>query len=170
MLGKSIGLESVEVLRVESKGIIGILECVSTTEFGGVAWYPVLHHLIDSVDLKKILGTKKKKIVDTSLFVGVRIALPSNHPGLVMLVSRSGKINFQNFFMDSSSCQLSVGVLGTISVTISPGIRTASSLVEPLPMLSVFTVRLYSRLPRLDSSQKKMRMSGYSRAQRVPPY
>ena len=138
MLGKSIGLEGVEVLGVESKGIIGILECVSTTELGGVAWYPVLHHLIDSIDLKNIIRKREEeRIVDTSLLVGVRIALPSNHPGLVMLVSRSGKINLQNFFMDSSSCQLSVGVLGTISVSISSGIRTASSLVEPLPILSV---------------------------------
>ena len=62
MLGKSIGLEGVEVLGVESKGIIWILESVSTTELGGVAWYSVLHHLIDSRDLRRIKSyTNKSK-------------------------------------------------------------------------------------------------------------
>ena len=49
MLGKSIRLEGVEVLRVESEGIVR-----------DVARYPVLHHLIDSRDLRIIRITKIK--------------------------------------------------------------------------------------------------------------
>ena len=52
VLGKSIGLEGIEVLRVESECIVRILKCVSTTQLGDVARYPVLHHLIDSRNLR----------------------------------------------------------------------------------------------------------------------
>ena len=60
MLGKSIRLEGVEVLRVESEGIVRIFNCVSTAKLGDVARYPVLHHLIDSRDLRIIRITKIK--------------------------------------------------------------------------------------------------------------